>query len=155
MHLPAVVATALTVALLPGGASACTGRLSGALSGTFSCTVAVTPGNDGQYAVVVAPSGAIAGVARFLPATFEFAGRPSVGTFTLASFVGARASIQATGRGAYRAGLASGRRQGEVTLFVGTVEREARGGFTLSGNLTALLVPESGTGAPVVVDVTF
>jgi hypothetical protein len=117
--------------------------------------VAVTPGKDGQFSIVVAPSGTIPGVERFLPATFEFAGRPTVGTFNLASFTGARASLQTTGKATYRAGLAAGKRQGEVTLSIHTVEREFRGGFTVSGEMTARLVPESGTGAPVVMQIAF
>jgi hypothetical protein len=53
------------------------------------------------------------------------------------------------------AGLAAGKRQGEVTLNIHTVERETRGGFTLSGDMTARLVPASGTGAPVVMKIAF
>jgi hypothetical protein len=42
-----------------------------------------------------------------------------------------------------------------VTLNIHTVERETRGGFTVSGEMTARLVPESGTGAPVVMKIAF
>ena len=154
--LPRVAfAIALAAVLTPSTASACSGTLSGAVAGSFECTVAVTPGKDGQYSVVIAPSGKIAGVERFLPATFEFAGRPTVGTFNLATFAGARASLQTTGKATYRAGLAAGKRQGEVTLSIHTVEREVHGGFTVSGEMTARLVPESGTGAPVVMQIAF
>jgi hypothetical protein len=155
MLLRAAFGIALAAVLTPSTASACSGTLSGAVAGSFECTVAVTPGKDGQFSVVIAPSGKIAGVERFLPATFEFAGRPTVGTFTLASFAGARASLQTTGKATYRAGLAAGKRQGEVTLNINTLEREARGGFTVSGDMTARLVPESGTGGPVVVQIVF
>jgi hypothetical protein len=151
----AAVALALAAVLVPSAASACSGKLSGALTGAFECTVAVTEGQGGQFSIVFAPSGKIDGVERFLPATFEFAGRPAVGTLTLATLTGARASVQATGKATYRAGLAAGKRQGEVTLTLETVEREARGGFTVSGKLNARLTPASGKGAPVVVDVAF
>jgi len=155
MLLRAAVAVALAVVLAPSTAAACTGTLSGPVVGTFECTVAVTPGKDGQFSIVVAPTGTIPGVEQFLPATFEFAGRPAVGTFNLGTFTGARASIQAKGKVTYRAGLAAGKRQGEVTLNIHTVEREARGGYTVSGDMTARLVPASGTGAPVVMKIAF
>jgi hypothetical protein len=155
MLLRAAFAFGLAVALAPHIASACSGTLSGAVAGSFECSVAVTPGKDGHFSIVVAPSGTIPGVERFLPATFEFAGRPTVGTFHLATFTGARASLQTTGKATYRAGLASGKQQGEVTLSIHTVEREFRGGFTVSGEMTARLVPESGTGAPVVMEIAF
>jgi len=155
MLLRAAAAVALAAALAPSSARACSGTLTGAATGAFDCTVTVTPGKDGHYSVVVAPSGKIAGVERFLPATFEFAGRPMAGTYTLATFSGARASLQTTGNTAYRAGLAAGRRQGEVTLSIDTVEREARGGVTVSGRMNARLVPAIGTGPPVVVVVDF
>ena len=155
MILRAALATVLLAALPPSAASACSGTLSGPVVGAFECTVAMTPGKDGQFSIVVAPSGKIAGVERFLPATFEFAGRPTVGTFNLATFAGARASLQTTGKATYRAGLAAGKRQGEVTLSIHTVEREVHGGFTVSGEMTARLVPESGTGAPVVMQIAF
>jgi hypothetical protein len=155
MLLRAAVAVALAVVLTPSTAAACTGTLSGPVVGTFECTVAVTPGKDGQFAIVVAPSGTIPGVEQFLPATFEFAGRPAVGTFSLATFTGARASLQTKGKVTYRAGLAAGKRQGEVTLNIHTVEREARGGYTVSGGMTIRLVPASGTGAPVVMQIVF
>ncbi len=155
MILRVALAVALAAVLAPSTASACSGTLSGPVAGTFECTVAVTPGKDGQFSIVVAPSGTIPGVAQFLPATFEFAGRPKVGTFNLATFTGARASLQTKGKVTYRAGLAAGKRQGEVTLNIHTVEREARGGYTVSGSMTARLVPASGTGAPVVMQIAF
>jgi hypothetical protein len=155
MFLRAAVALALAAVLVPSTASACSGTLSGALTGSFECTVAVTAGQSGQFSIVMAPSGKIDGVERFLPATFEFSGRPAVGILTLATLSGARASLQTTGKATYRAGLAAGKRQGEVTLTLETVEREARGGFTVSGTLHARLTPVSGKGAPVVVDVAF
>jgi hypothetical protein len=155
MLVRATVALALAAALLPSPARACSGKLSGAVTGAFDCTVTVSPGKDGQFSVVVSPSGKVAGVELFLPATFELAGKPAAGTFTLATFAGARASLQTTAKVTYRAGLAAGKRQGEVTLTLDTVEREARGGYTVSGSMTARLVPASGTGAPVVVQVGF
>jgi len=155
MLLRAALAFALAAVLAPSTASACSGTLKGPVVGTFECTVSVTPGKDGQFAIVVAPSGTIPGVEQFLPATFEFAGRPAVGTFNLGTFTGARASLQTAGKVTYRAGLAAGMRQGEVTLNIDTVEREARGGFTVSGSLTARLVPASGSGAPVVMEIAF
>jgi hypothetical protein len=155
MILRVALAVALAAVLAPSNASACSGTLSGPVVATFECTVAVTPGKDGQFSIVVAPSGTIPGVEQFLPATFEFAGRPAVGTFNLGTFTGARASIQAKGKVTYRAGLAAGKRQGEVTLNIHTVEREARGGYTVSGSMTARLVPASGTGAPVVMQIAF
>ncbi|MCX5731655.1 MAG: hypothetical protein NTY18_09955, partial [Deltaproteobacteria bacterium] len=97
MILRAALAVALVAAIAPSTASACSGTLSGAMAGAFECTVAVAAGKDGQYSIVIAPSGTIPGVERFLPATFEFAGRPTAGTFHLASFTGARVSIQTTG----------------------------------------------------------
>jgi hypothetical protein len=155
MFLRAAVALALAAVLAPSTASACSGKLSGALTGSFECTVAMTAGQNGQFSIVMAPSGKIDGVERFLPATFEFSGRPAVGIHTLATLSGARASLQTTGKATYRAGLAAGKRQGEVTLTVETVEREARGGFTVSGTLHARLTPASGKGEPVLVDVAF
>jgi len=155
MILRVALAVALAVVLAPSTASACSGTLSGAVVGAFECTVTVTPGKDGQFSIVVAPSGTIRGVEPFLPATFEFAGRPSVGTYTLATFMGARVSLQTTGKVTYRAGLAAGKRQGQVTLTINTVEREAQGGYTVSGEMTVRLVPASGTGAPVVMQVAF
>jgi hypothetical protein len=155
MILRVALAVALAVVLAPSTASACSGTLSGAVVGDFECTVNVTPGKDGQFSLVIAPSGTIRGVEPFLPATFEFGGRPVVGTFTLATFRGARVSLQTTGKVTYRAGLAAGKRQGEVTLTIHTAEREARGGYTVSGSMTARLVPASGTGAPVVMQIAF
>jgi len=157
MILRAAVAAsiALVAALCPSTASACSGTLSGAVAGAFECTVAVAPGKEGQFSLVISPSGKVPGVDLFLPATFELAGRPATGTFTLASFLGARASLQTTGKATYRAGLAAGKRQGEVTLNIDTVERELRGGFTVSGRMTAHLARESGTGKPVVMEVVF
>ena len=155
MILRAALAVALITALAPSTASACSGTLSGAIAGAFECTVAVAGGKDGQYSIVISPTGTVPGVERFLPATFEFAGRPAVGTFTLSSFLGARVSLQTTGKATYRAGLAAGKKKGEVTLNIDTVEREVRGGFTVSGRITARLAPESGTGKPVVVEIVF
>jgi len=155
MFLRDTVALALAAVLVPSTASACSGKLSGALTGAFECTVSVTAGQGGQFSIVMAPSGKIDGVERFLPATFELAGRPAVGTLTLATLAGARASLQATGKATYRAGLSAGKRQGEVTLTLEAVERDARGGLTVIGTLTARLAPASGKGAPVVVDVAF
>jgi len=155
MILRAALAVALVAAIAPSTASACSGTLSGALAGAFECTVAVAAGKDGQYSIVIAPSGTIPGGERFLPATFDFAGRPAVGTFTLSSFLGARASLQATGKATYRAGLAAGKQKGEVTMNIDTVEREFRGGFTVSGRIIARLAPESGTGKPVMVEIVF
>jgi hypothetical protein len=130
----------------------CTGTLSGAVKGQFTCRVTVSI--EGDVATLkVEPLGAVPGVRTLVPADFQ---------------LGMPLRAQAYGRDAIKAGTAvvelergdrytaSGRR-GEVALTLESAERykQAQKFYVVSGTLLAHLVADGAAQGEVVLDLRF
>ncbi len=137
------LALAVGLAAAPGAAHAgCKGRLSGAVTGSFSCEAAVTVAADGRSFFVISPTSTISSVPSYAPGAFELPAAPAVRTYTLESLGMGRASVAAEGGALYTATRTTGQR-GEVTLTLTRVERRSGGdgGYLVRGSYRARLLP--------------
>jgi len=129
----------------------CTGRLSGAVTGTFTCDVTVTIAGD-KATFHVEPLGGVPGVRTLLPADFELAMPLRAATYAREA-VGGSAVVELEGGQRYTASA----RRGEVSLVLESAERyvQARNFYVVSGTLTAHLVGDGQLRGEVVVDLRF
>jgi hypothetical protein len=143
---PRLLLLVLALLLAPPGVRAaerrCSGKLSGAVKGTFRCTVTATAGPEGRGYLVITPEGPVEGARAFSPGAFELAGPLAAGSYDLASLVAARSSL-ITDDGALFSATRTTSARGEATLTLRSVEQ--LGGKTVAGGaLRARLLP-SGT----------
>jgi hypothetical protein len=151
---PFFVAILLAVAAPAATASAqspgCSGVLSGAVTGTFACSVTVRA-DAGKMRLVISADDPVGGVVTFVPASFELSGPLQARTYTLRMLGSGESRVETSAGARY---LASADR-GEVELTIDQVERYAqlRDFLVVSGALHARLV---GPGSSVVtLDVRF
>jgi hypothetical protein len=131
MLLP-FLALSLSLAANP----ACTGKLSGAVTGSFECDASM-------------PS--------YVPGSFEVTGLLRPGTYTLDQLGGGRASVAAENRTLYTATKTTGQK-GQVTLILKTVEEDPtrKGAYRVHGSYRARLLPAGGgKSGEVIVEVEF
>jgi hypothetical protein len=128
----------------------CQGKLSGAVTATFTCTATLT--SDGKkVSFEIVPQGKVAGLKTFAPAKFEFPAPPRIGRFGREALRGSSRVVTKDGK-AYEAGP----KRGEVTLNLDQVEAEQHGLFTTAGTLQARLLGKgSGKSGVVTMDVRF
>jgi hypothetical protein len=155
-----VAHAALAFALAaPSGATraekpACAGKLSGAVSGNFGCTVAVTAGEGGALYLVIAPTGTVEGVPSLVPGSFEVTGLLAPGTYRLDDLGMGKSSVAVEGGALYTATKTTGQR-GEARLVVRSA-RKVKGAWEVHGTWWARLIPAgSGKTGEVVVEVSF
>jgi len=153
----AALALALHASAAHAGSPSCSGTLSGAVKGAFSCTVEAAVNAAGNVRLVIAAEAPPAGVKTLVPAELEIPGPPAAGTHTLKTLVGARASVS-TAAGASWSAAKAKRNRGEVSLALESLERERSAGdaLTVSGSFHARLVGAGrGKKGEIVLDVTF
>jgi hypothetical protein len=149
-----LAATLLAVAAPVAAASAespsCSGVLSGAVTGTFACSVTLRT-DGGKTRLVISTDDRVAGVRALLPASFDLPGPLQARTYTLRTLGGGESRVETSAGARYLASAG----QGEAELILDRVERYAqpRGFLLVSGTLHARLV---GPGPGVVtLDVRF
>jgi hypothetical protein len=153
MFLTIFAALSLSLAANP----ACTGKLSGAVTGSFECDVSIVKNEEGQAFLVIAGRGPIENVPSYVPGSFEVTGLLRPGTYTLDQLGGGRASVAAENRTLYTATRTTGQR-GEVTLVLKSVgeDPERKGGYRVHGSYRARLLPAGGgKSGEVIVEVEF
>jgi hypothetical protein len=136
---------------------ACTGKLSGAVTGSFECDASIVKNDEGQSFLVIAGKGPIESVPSYVPGTFEVTGLLRPGTYTLDQLGGGRASVAADNRTLYTATKTNGQK-GEVTLILKTVEEDPtrKGAYRVHGSYRARLLPAGGgKSGEVIVEVEF
>jgi hypothetical protein len=152
--MKASVVVILSLVLFAGSATAaCKGKLNGAASGEFACSV------DANYrekkdstALVIGVPTLPAGVGSMAPCSFYLKGKPAVGKYTLKELgQGGALLTTADGRNFVASGAAG---KGSLTLDLQKVEPEGKRRFTLTGKLTATLEEIGGAGR-VQVEVSF
>lgn len=159
MSSVSIAVAALLVAAEPAGAGspACQGALSGAVQGTFACSVTMRPGEEGQAVLAIEARGPIPGVPAYSPGAFEVPLPPRVGKYTLDSLGRGIASVAAEGGTLYTAARTFSQR-GEVELVLESVRKGPAGkdGWVVHGSYRARLLPVgSGKTGEVVVEVKF
>jgi hypothetical protein len=145
----------------PGTSSAappaCSGTLSGSVTGKFDCEVSVTAGEDGAVFLVIAPTTRVDGVPSLVPGSFEVTGLLAPGTYRLEDLGMGKAAVAAEGGTLYTATRTTGQR-GEVKLVFSKVGKggKGKGPYVVHGSYRARLLPAGGgkTGE-VVVEVKF
>jgi hypothetical protein len=153
----AVAVAALLLAAPAAGGEPCQGRLTGSVTGTFSCEVSLLDPGDGEATFVVRPTAPIPDVPSYAPGAFRVPLPVAARTFVLDDLGMGKASVAAEGGVLYTATKTTGQR-GEVTLTLRTVERDPRvaGAWIVHGTYRARLVPAgSGKQGEVIVEVTF
>jgi hypothetical protein len=152
MLLP-FLALSLSLAANP----ACTGKLSGAVIGSFECDASIVKNDEGQAFIVIAGKGPIENVPSYVPGSFEVTGLLRPGTYTLDQLGGGRASVAAENRTLYTATKTTGQK-GEVTLILKSVEEDPtrKGAYRVHGSYRARLLPAGGgKSGEVIVEVEF
>ncbi|HOX43943.1 MAG TPA: hypothetical protein PK668_10095 [Myxococcota bacterium] len=151
-----VVLAACGLFLLAGPALAgegCRGKLSGAASGEFACSL------DASYrakkdvtTLVISVPAPPPGVKSLAPCSFDLKGKPEVGTLTLKDLGRGGSILNATDGKDY---FASGAlKKGSLTLEIQKVEPLGKLGFKVTGKLTATLQEVAGPGQ-VTVEASF
>jgi len=141
------------------GAAACSGTLSGAVRGSFGCTMTAFERATGGVKVVLEPAGLPPGVGALVPGEFEIA--PPVGTaraYGLGELAKAQLLLSTSAHQTFLATKRKDQTRGQVTVRLSRYEapRDHEGAPVVAGSLEARLVP----GAPdasgeVVVQVQF
>lgn len=153
--LPSLLLLAAALAapsLARAQSSGCTGTLSGAVTATFTCSVAARI--EGNLATVtITADGPVEGVRALKPGTVSLAVPVPSGTYTGEALKGAAASLETASGATFSAGAG----KGEVTLTVEQAERyrQAPNNLVMSGSLKARLVPAKGGKGEVLVEVRF
>jgi hypothetical protein len=135
----------------------CTGTLSGSVTGSFTCAVAVTRGEGNAVYLVITATSKVDGVPSLVPGSFEVTGLLQPGTYGLDRLGMGKAAVAADGGTLYTATRTTGQR-GEVTLVLSTARNRgtAAGGWEVHGTYRARLLPAGGgKSGEVVVDVKF
>jgi len=130
----------------------CTGTLSGAVKGRFTCQVTVAIDGE-KVSFRIVPLDAVAGVRVLVPADFALAAPLRPQSYARDSITAGSAVVELEGGNRY---TASGRR-GEVTLALDSAERytQARNFYVVSGTLSAHLAADGAASGEVVLDVRF
>jgi hypothetical protein len=130
----------------------CTGTLSGAVKGTFTCRVTAAI-DGGKVSFTVEALDAVAGVRTLVPASFELAMPLRQQSYGREAVTAGTAVVELTGGARYTASA----RRGEVSLVLESAERyaQARNFYVVSGTLSAHLVGDGQARGEVVVDVRF
>jgi len=147
--------SALAAAAPVKGAS-CKGTLSGAVRGSFPCTVSAFSRDGGHY-LVIEPGGPIEKVPGYWPGSFQLSSAPRARTYRLDDLVAGRASVAAEGGALYSATKTSSQR-GEVTIRLTAVAPgpQGEGSYLVRGSYQARLLPVgAGKSGEVAVDVKF
>jgi hypothetical protein len=147
----------LALSLSLAAAPACTGKLSGAVTGSFECEVSIVKNDEGKEFLVIAGKGPIDNVPSYVPGSFEVTGLLRPGTYTLDQLGGGRASVAAENRTLYTATKTTGQK-GEVTLVFKTVKQDPlrEGAYQVHGSYRARLLPAGGgKSGEVIVEVEF
>jgi hypothetical protein len=156
--LAAVVAALLAAPPARAQDSGCSGKLSGAVEGTFDCKVAIDKGGAaGKISFVITPAANVPGTRSFAPGDLELGGPLKTQTYTVRALDRANASLTTSAGAAFTA-TGGKHGKGEVTLNIAQAERYAqlRGRYVVNGSYQARLVPAAGAKeAEVVVDVQF
>jgi hypothetical protein len=130
----------------------CTGTLSGAVKGQFTCRVTVSI--EGDVATFkVEPLGAVPGVRTLVPADFQLAMPLRAQAYGREAVQGGSAVVELASGDRY---TASGRR-GEVALTLESAERyrQAQRFYVVSGTLRVHLVADGAAQGEVVMDLRF
>lgn len=154
---PVSFCLAALVAASPAPPPACQGTLSGAVHGSFECTVTLKAGEDGQALLVIEARTRLPGVPSYAPGAFEIAEPVEARTYTLDTLGQGRASVAAEGGTLYTTAKTSGQR-GEVQVALTSVKKDpkVKGAYAVHGTYRARLVPAgSGKTGEVVVEVKF
>ena len=153
-----LVAAAAALAVSTARAEpACQGRLSGKVTGTFTCDVTLSEPGDGEAMFVVQPRGPIPDVPAYAPGAFRVPLPVRARTFTLDDLGMGKASVAAEGGALYTATKTTGQR-GEVTLVLREVKQDPgkKGAWVVHGTYRARLVPAgAGKQGDVLVEVAF
>ncbi len=152
-----MIPAALMVISLMGAVPAseptgCTGTLSGAVTASFTCTVAATVEGK-SVKVVIASDQPVTGLRSLKPVTLVLAAPVSNGSYTGEALGSAASSLETAAGASYTAGAG----KGEVTLTVDQAERykQAPSSLVMSGSLKARLVPAKGGKGDVTLEVRF
>jgi len=155
-----VLALTLGLALTSSAAHAkdrgCSGKLSGAVKGSFSCKVKARAKGSGAVLLVVSPARLPRSVKAFAPGELEIPGPVEKKEYTLATLKSARALLTTATHQTFIAEKGQ-EAKGDLTLEIDSVEKgEAHGVAALGGTLRARLVPApGGRGGDVIVDLRF
>jgi hypothetical protein len=144
-------------ALAASAEPTCQGTLSGKVTGSFTCDVALVEPGDGQATFMVQPRGPVADVPAYAPGAFRLPLPVTAGTYTLDDLGMGKASVAAEGGALYTATKTSGQR-GEVTLVLRSVKQDPKrpGVWIAHGTYRARLIPAgAGKQGDVVVEVSF
>ncbi|HEX9288474.1 MAG TPA: hypothetical protein VF904_03035 [Anaeromyxobacteraceae bacterium] len=154
-----ILALTLGLALTTSAAQAkergCSGKLSGAVKGSFSCKVKARAKGSGAILLTVSPAKLPKSVKAFAPAEVELPVPVEKKEYTLATLKSGRTLLTTSGHKTFVA--EKGKEQkGDLTLSIETLETgEAHSVASLGGTLKARLVPAAGGGGEVVVDLRF
>lgn len=135
-----------------GNPITCTGTLSGAVKGQFTCRVTVSIAGD-VATFRVEPLAAVAGVRTLVPADFQLAMPLRSQAYGRDAVKGGSAVVELATGDRY---TASGRR-GEIALTLESAERykQAHKFYVVSGTLVAHLVADGAALGEVVLDLRF
>jgi hypothetical protein len=135
-----------------GAPVTCTGTLSGAVKGQFTCRVTVSI--EGDVATFkVEPLGAVPGVRTLVPADFQLAMPLRPQSYGREAIQGGAAVVELLRGDRYTASS----RRGEVALTLDSAERykQAQRFYVVSGTLLAHLVADGAAHGEVVLDLRF
>ncbi len=144
-------------ALASAGDPTCQGRLSGTVTGTFTCDAAVVESKDGEATFVVQARDPIPGVPAYAPGAFRLPRPVRAGTYTLDDLGMGKASVAAEGGTLFTATKTTGLR-GEVLLTLRSAARDPKtpGAWIVHGTYRARLVPAGdGKQGEVIVEASF
>ena len=151
-----MVALGAPATLARAAPPACSGTLSGSVTGKFDCQVSVTDG-EGERSSWSSRRRAIDGIPSLRPGSLRGAGLLAPGTYTLDDLGMGKASVAAEGGTLYTATRTTNQR-GEVTLVLldGRKDARERGAFVVHGTYRARLIPAGdGKKGEVIVEVAF
>ncbi len=157
LALAPFIALSLAAASKPSAPHGCRGTLSGEAKGAFTCLALFSTTEAGKVVFEIVPKDPIPDVPVYKPGAFELPGAPAVRTYTLDDLGMGMASAAVEGGALYTATKTSSQR-GEVTLTVGSVERDPKwpGTWSVHGTYRARLVRVGGgQSGEVVVEATF
>jgi hypothetical protein len=135
----------------------CRGKITGAISGSFTCLADVWTTEAGTPVFVITPKDPLKDIPVYKPGAFELPEAPAVRTYTLDDLGMGMASLAIDGGALYTATKTSSQR-GEVTLALRSVKPvPGRAGvWIVHGTYRARLVPAgAGKTGEVVFEVSF
>ncbi len=147
----AAPARAADEAAAPPQDTGCNGKIVGAVTGAFRCTVKVTV-KDGMATFAIHPEGAVKGLKALAPATFTMKMPITAGTFTHRDVVGASATATDAAGKKFKASEKLGDRGDFQVTFV-SVERNRGGNFGIMRTHSHLVPASAKDKAELQVDV--